>query len=196
MNGGRRFAHIAADAASDRVYSYVGLFSAGTEERVVDSACTLAEFTARQAVPLTRFAYLLCGDRQRAEDLVQEALLAAYRRFGEVLTVAAPEAYVRKTIVHAHISSVRRLSSSEVPVDDLPDSPEPPVDRSERDAMWHALADLPAKQRAVLVLRYYLDMPDQAIAGLLSCQRSTVRSLATRAFATLRSHPALTEESA
>jgi RNA polymerase sigma-70 factor (sigma-E family) len=172
----------------------VGLFSAGTEEWAVNASCTLAEFAARQSVPLTRFGYLLCGDHQRAEDLVQEAFLAAYRRFGDVLPVAAPEAYLRKTIVNAHISSSRRRAASELPVDELPDSPEPPVDRSERDLLWRALAALPARQRAVLVLRYYLDLPDQEIADLLACRRGTVRSLAARAFATLRIHPALVEE--
>lgn len=157
-------------------------------------ACTLSEFAARQSVSLTRFAYLLCGDHQRAEDLVQEAFLAVYRRYGENLPLTAPEAYVRKTILNAHISSSRRRASSELPTDELPDSPTPQIDRSGQDVMWQALAGLPARQRAVLVLRYYLDLPDQAIADLLACRRGTVRSLAARAFAALRVDPTLAEE--
>lgn len=171
------------------------MFSAGTEERAVIVASTLSEVAAQYSVSLTRFAYLICGDRQRAEDLVQDAFLAVYRRFGDVLSLAAPEAYLRRTIVNAHLAATRRRASSELPTDQMPDSPTSPEDPSDRDAMWRALGTLPARQRAVLVLRYYLDLPDPTIADLLSCRRGTVRSLAARAFAALRVHPDLAEES-
>jgi RNA polymerase sigma factor (sigma-70 family) len=62
----------------------------------------------------------------------------------------------------------------------------PETDAGEQDAMWRALAALPERQRAVLVLRYYLDLPDGEIASALGCREGTVRSLATRAFAALR----------
>ena len=74
---------------------------------------TLSGFAAKQSVPLTRFAYLLCGDHQRAEDLVQDAYLALYRRFGDTLPLAAPVAYARKAIVNAHLSHRRRRASTE-----------------------------------------------------------------------------------
>jgi RNA polymerase sigma-70 factor (sigma-E family) len=155
---------------------------------------TLSGFASEQSVPLTRFAYLLCGDHQQAEDLVQDAYLALYRRFGETLTIDAPVSYARRTILNAHISAGRRRSASERVLAEVPDSPTPATDSAEQDAMWRALTVLPDRQRAVLVLRYYLDVPDAEIARTLGCRAGTVRSLATRAFATLRTHPALAED--
>lgn len=155
---------------------------------------SLAQFAAQHSVALTRFAFLLCGDHQRAEDLVQDAYLALHRRFGAVLTVEAPVAYARRSIVNAHISQARRRSASERVTDDLPEFAATAADTAEQDAMWRALTVLPERQRAVLVLRYYLDLPDAEIAGLLGCRTGTVRSLATRAFAALRTSPALAED--
>lgn len=155
---------------------------------------TLSGFASEQSVPLTRFAYLLCGDHQRAEDLVQDAYLALYRRFGETLPIEAPIAYARKAVLNAHISAIRKRAASERVLAELPDSPTRPTDSAEQDAMWRALIVLPERQRAVLVLRYYLDVPDVEIARTLGCRAGTVRSLAARAFATLRTHPALAED--
>jgi RNA polymerase sigma factor (sigma-70 family) len=65
------------------------------------------------------------------------------------------------------------------------------TDLSEQDAAWRMLATLPSRQRAVLVLRYYLDLSDDEISRMLDCRIGTVRSLAARAFAALRQHPLL-----
>lgn len=153
------------------------------------SAPTLADFARDHSVGLTRFAYLLCGDRGRAEDLVQDAFLALYRRFGEQLPLEAPVAYARRTIVNAHISHARRRSATVMA--DVPDRPVDAVQHGDEDAMWRALATLPDRQRSVLVLRYYLDLSDHDIATTLDCKEGTVRSLAARAFATLRMRPGL-----
>jgi RNA polymerase sigma-70 factor (sigma-E family) len=155
---------------------------------------TLAEFAAANTVGLTRFAYVLCGDRGLAEDLVQEAFVALYRRFGEDLPIAAPVAYARRSIVNAHISHRRRRASSALVLVEPPDIAVAAHDSSEQDAMWRALAALPERQRGVLVLRYYLDLGDDDIAATLDCRPGTVRSLAARAFAALRTAPALTTE--
>lgn len=154
---------------------------------------TLSGFAAEHSVSLTRFAYLLCGDHGRAEDLVQDAFLALFRRYGDDLSLAAPMAYARKTILNRFVSVSRKRTSSEIPTQQLPDSGAQFLDGVERDAMWRVLSDLPGRQRAVLVLRYYLELPDAAIAEILDCRRGTVRSLATRAFSTLRTHPGLAE---
>ena len=154
----------------------------------------LAEFAEEQTVGLTRFAYLLCGDRGLAEDLVQDAFVALYRRFGETLPLAAPVAYARRAIVNAHISHRRRRASSALVLVDPPEVAIAAHDSSEQDAMWRTLALLPERQRAVLVLRYYLDLGDDDIAAALDCRPGTVRSLAARAFAALRTAPALTTE--
>jgi RNA polymerase sigma-70 factor (sigma-E family) len=161
-----------------------------------DAGVTLAEFAAEHSIGLTRFAYLLCGDRQLAEDLVQEAYLALYRRFGERLVITAPVAYARRTIANAHISRARKRSAAEAVTDAVPERVVNGIDITEQDAMWRALAVLPRRQRAVLVLRYHLDLPDAEIADLLGCRAGTVRSLAARAFAALRENQALTNEDA
>jgi RNA polymerase sigma-70 factor (sigma-E family) len=155
----------------------------------------LADFASMHTVGLTRFAYLICGDRGLAEDLVQDAFVALYRRFGEVLPIDAPLAYARRSIVNGNTSHGRRRMNSETALSDLPDGPDAAVDavdHGEQDAMWRVLATLPERQRAVLVLRYYLDLPDHEIADALGCREGTVRSIAARAFAALRRHPDIT----
>lgn len=163
----------------------------GADGAIGDGGTTLTAFAAAHSLALTRFAYLLCADHQLAEDLVQDAFLSLYRRFGETLPIAAPVAYARRVIVNGQISRARKLFTSETITDSVPDAPTEGHDSSEQDAMWRALAVLPDRQRAVLVLRYYLDLPDAEIAAALGCRDGTVRSLATRAFAALRTHPDL-----
>lgn len=165
-----------------------------SEGAVVDDGQSLSTFVAEQSVSLTRFAYLLCGDRHRAQDLVQSALVALYRRFGDALPVAAPVAYARKAIVNAHLAAARKHAASEVLVADAPDHATDPVDVVERDTLWAAISRLPPQQRAVLVMRYYLDLSDSAIAEALGRRRGTVRSLASRACASLRADPTLQED--
>lgn len=152
---------------------------------------TLTAFAAEHSVGLTRFAYVLTGDRQLAEDLVQDCLLALHRRFGETLPIDAPVAYARRVIANGQASRMRRMSSAEAVVDELPDTGVDGADPAEQDAAWRMLATLPHRQRAVLVLRYYVDLSDDEIARTLDCRVGTVRSLAARAFAALRQHPLL-----
>lgn len=148
----------------------------------------LGEFAERHTVELTRFAFLLCHDRSLAEDLVQDAFTALYRRFGDTLPIAAPVAYTRRTITNAFVSRRRLRKHSETVLADLPDIGVDADDHTERDAMWRLLGGLPDRQRAVLVLRYYVDLSDADIAATLGCREGTVRSLASRAVAALRIH--------
>jgi RNA polymerase sigma-70 factor (sigma-E family) len=153
---------------------------------------SLTAFAGRCGLDLLRFAYLTCGDRQRAEDLLQDVLFAMYRRFGETLPLANPQAYAHRAIVHANVSRVRRRSSHELPAAVLPDLALPaPDDPTDRDALWQALRRLPERQRAVLVMRFYLDATDDDIATTLGCRRGTVRSLASRGLAAMRTDPAI-----
>jgi DNA-directed RNA polymerase specialized sigma24 family protein len=121
-----------------------------TREGTLGGEQTLADFAVEQSVALTRFAYLLGGDRQRAEDLVQNAFLALHRRFGGTLSLAAPVAYARKAIVNAHISQSRKRSATERVTGTVPDTPAPAADQLEQDAMWHALHGLPERGFAAL----------------------------------------------
>lgn len=147
----------------------------------VDSVSALAR---QHGLGLTRFAYLICGDADRAQDLVQDALLAMHRRFGAAMPVDDPLAYARRAIVNANISWSRRRARQELPTDVMP---ERPAEFSEPDdQLWQLLTSLDKRPRAVLVLRYYLGYPDVDIADVLGCRRTTVRSIAARALADLR----------
>lgn len=146
------------------------------------------DFIAARGDALVRFALMLCGDPHRAEDLVQTALARVYPRWGRVSAMERPEAYVKTVLVHDHLRWWRRRSSGEVPVEHLREVPtaDPSTAHAARDAVWRLLGRLPRQQRAVLVLRYYEDLPDSEIAEILHCKPGTVRSLASRALATLR----------
>jgi RNA polymerase sigma-70 factor (sigma-E family) len=152
---------------------------------------TVAEFSRRRGLELLRFAYLLCGDRHRAEDLLQDVLLAMYRRFGDELPLDNPVAYARRALANANVSWSRRGANREVVIADLPDAATLDQDGDTRDVLWQALRRLPVRQRTVIVLRFYADADDNEIATALGCRRGTVRSLASRALATLRADSAL-----
>jgi RNA polymerase sigma-70 factor (sigma-E family) len=147
---------------------------------------SLAAFVQQSAMDLTRFAYLITGDRGRAEDLVQDALLSMHRRFGaDLVAVDNPAGYARRAIVNAHISAARRGRIRELLTDRLPDVPARTADEPDDD-VWRAVTRLPARQRATVVMRYYLGYSDRDIAEILGCRESSVRSLAARAFQALR----------
>jgi RNA polymerase sigma-70 factor (sigma-E family) len=131
----------------------------------------------------------LSGDAHLAEDLVQEVLARVHRRWDRITAMDSPEAYIRTAIVRQFLSWRRRRSAreailSEVPEPAAPDEPQQRV--LARDQMWRLMAGLPRAQRAVLVLRFYCDLPDAEIARLLGCGESTVRSQASRALARMR----------
>lgn len=154
---------------------------------------TFDEFVVTRASALLRFAYLLTSDRELARDLVQEALAKASRRWSFVSKADRPEAYVRRIVVNEFLSWRRRKSSGEIPGPVPETIADDDIDAlAERDLIWRILAGLPRRQRAVLVLRYYEALPDSEIGALLDCAEGTVRSLASRAFETLRRHPELT----
>lgn len=142
-----------------------------------------AEYVAARGPALERFAYVLTGDRHRAQDLVQTALLKAYRRWRWVARADHPDAYVRRIVTTSYLDWRRRLSSTEEPVGDLPDRPggADPGDRvADRDELRRALATLTPRQRAVLVLRHLEGWDDAAIAAALRCGEGSVRTHASR----------------
>jgi RNA polymerase sigma-70 factor (sigma-E family) len=148
------------------------------------------DFVVNRGPALLRFAYLLTGDRHRAEDLVQEVLAKVHQRWGRIERAEGAEFYVRTALVRQNISWWRRRSArSEQPVAEVPDGTA--ADGGEqalaaRDEMWSLLATLPRRQRAVLVLRFYEDLPDDRIAEVLGCSPVNVRVQASRALARLR----------
>jgi RNA polymerase sigma-70 factor (sigma-E family) len=145
------------------------------------------EFVTHHGPELLRLAYMLSGSREQAEDLVQNALVKTYRSWDTVRSADRPIAYVRTIVVREHVSWWRRLSNHEVPgvIPDNVVGDSPDAEITETDAMWRLLATLPRRQRTVLALRYYEDLPDADIAQLLGCSPGTVRSNASRGLATL-----------
>jgi len=142
------------------------------------------EFVRTRHADLLRFAHVLCGDRYLAGDLVQDALERTGLAWRRVLRQDDPEGYVRRAILNAFLNS-RRARRREHLVDAVPEVGR--ADREPRDEqLWQQLAALPRQQRAVLVLRYYLDFSEAQIADQLGCSVGTVKSTAARAMTKLR----------
>jgi RNA polymerase sigma-70 factor (sigma-E family) len=145
------------------------------------------EFVAGSLPALLRFGHVLTGSPQEAEDLVQEALAKSLRRWRRV-RADDPVAYMRRVMINTHITRWRRWGAR-VRLGDVPEAAtdDAGLRRGEDwDALRRALALLPSRQRAVLVLRYLEDLPDTTIAALVGCSPSTVRSHAARGLAALR----------
>lgn len=136
---------------------------------------------------LLRFAHVLTGDPHRAADLVQDALERTLAAWPRIVRKDDPEGYVRRAIVNRHVSVWRRLRRERL-VADAVEPRESSYDEAPRhDAnLWAALATLPPRQRAVLVLRYYEDLSDADCASVLGCSVGTIKSQAWKALARLR----------
>jgi RNA polymerase sigma-70 factor (sigma-E family) len=151
---------------------------------------------------LTRFAYLVIGDHDRAADAVQDALVAACPRWRRIVARGSPDAYLRRCVVNADTSRWRRFLRRErlAPDPTLFARPGTGADTAGQvvleDAMWSLCQQLPPRQRAAIVLRYYDDYADAEIAAVLECSVSTVRSQIHRGLANLRDKISATEEAA
>lgn len=145
------------------------------------------QFAASAMPGLLRFGHMLTGDPLRAEELVQQALVSTWGRWRRI-EHDQPHAYVRRAMVHTHTSWWRR-SRHESPLPPGYDRAAPEGnDLAERDRTVAALRLLPPRQRAVIVLRYYEDLSEADIAAVLGCSPGTVKSQASRALRTLRTH--------
>jgi RNA polymerase sigma-70 factor (sigma-E family) len=159
-----------------------------------DDSEDFKNFAASRWPGLVRLAFGLTGDRWLAEDIAQTALARAYVAWRRVSRADDPDAYVRRILVNACNRRFRRRRVTEQPGE----LPETPVDSAadfigERAALLAALQQLPPRQRAVIVLRYWEDLTDAQIAAALGCSPGTVRSQLSRALAKLRLDPALRE---
>ena len=154
-----------------------------------DADAALEELYAGHYTALVRLAVLLLRDQGLAEDVVQDSFVAVHGRWDRIDEAKAP-AYLRQTVVNRSRSALRRRT---VAIRHQPE-PLPPaagaddaVLRTERrTAVLDALAALPARQREVLALRYYLDLSEAEIAGTLGISRGAVKSHASRGAAALR----------
>lgn len=137
-------------------------------------------------VPLLRLCVLLCGDRQVAEDMVQDAFVKIAPRIGEV---APPQLgpYLRRVAVNLWKNRLRSLTRERRARDrSVTTSPIADASHEDRTLLRSAVLRLPRRQRACVVLRYYEDLPEREVASLLGCSIGTVKSQTSRALARLR----------
>lgn len=142
---------------------------------------------------LVGLAFAMTGNKADAEDLVQDTLATVITKWSRVSQAENIDAYVRRTMVNTLVSKKRRkwnteVISHEVVTADWAQPEHAGVARqvSDREAVMGLLAQLPDRQRAVMALRYYEDLPDAEIARALGCSDQAVRSAAHNAMKTLR----------
>ncbi|GLF93616.1 SigE family RNA polymerase sigma factor [Streptomyces yaizuensis] len=145
---------------------------------------------------MLRTARLLTGNHHDAEDLVQSALVKAYVKWERVRRADEPDAYVWRIMINANTDRVRLLRVREWLTTRVPECPVPDRadDIAERGALTEALSRLPARQRAVIVLRYLEDRSESEVADILGTHVGTVRSHAARALYRLREQPGVLAE--
>ncbi|MEV6107742.1 SigE family RNA polymerase sigma factor [Streptomyces sp. NPDC051940] len=145
------------------------------------------EYATLRGPRLFRTALLLTGgDWHQAEDLVQTSLAKVYASWVRVRGADNRDAYVRTVLVRTHISARRRRQSGEQPVAAVPDAAAATGDPALRVALLQALAGLPPKDRAVLVLRFWEDRSVEQTAADLGLRPGTVRNRTGTALAKLR----------
>lgn len=160
------------------------------EESISRSEQRLADLYWQNASEAARLAFLLTGDRDAAEDIVQDAFVRLFGRFQDLRDADAFATYLRRTVVNLSRDRFRRLrlerdhtarqahsSSRQVGVSS---------EVEDRELIRHALRSLPHRQRAALVLRFYVDLSEQQTADVLQCSVAAVKSLVSRATASLR----------
>lgn len=178
---------------SDHLRSLLQCFGRAVRPTDVDRARDIdehfAEFISAWSSSLLQTATLLSRNPSVAEELVQATLVALYPRWSRVVAADSPIAFVRRSMINRFLSEHRRRSLGDrlpkwlatgAPSADIADAV------SDRDVVRQLLAVLPERQRVALVLRHFHDLSDQQAADVMGCKVGTVRSLISRALATLR----------
>jgi RNA polymerase sigma-70 factor (sigma-E family) len=154
-------------------------------------------YVAARSPALLRTAYLLTGNRADAEDLLQTALAKTYLAWDRIREQEALDGYVRRVMVNTQTSWWRRRRVDEYATDELPErgtGRDAGEDLALHDALWSALAALPKRQRAMVVLRYYEDLSEAETAHVLGVSVGTVKSTTSRALAKLRDSSGLRDD--
>jgi RNA polymerase sigma-70 factor (sigma-E family) len=154
-----------------------------------DRRADFERFVTDSTDGLLRTAYLIVWDLPEAEDLVQETLLKVAKRWPRIRRMERPGAYARRILVNLALDGTerrfrRRRELIEAPPDRLDEAGDPNA-LDTHDELLGALAGLPRRQRSVLVLRYFLDLPEAEVAAALNCSLGTVKSTASRGLARL-----------
>jgi len=146
-------------------------------------------FVNARWAPLYRFAWLLTGGHESAEDLLQLALEKTYVRWERIRSMDAPEAYVRRVLANTAVSQSRRsFVHHEVNQAELPEYVSASFEdgSDSRSLLWPLVCALPPRQRAVVVLRFYEDLTEAQVAQELGCSVGTVKSQGHDAMQSLR----------
>jgi RNA polymerase sigma-70 factor (sigma-E family) len=147
-----------------------------------------AEFMRGRWSALVRLGYGLTGDERLAEDLARAALARAYASWPRVLRAGDPDVYLRRIVLNASLGKVsgRRVRKRRTGSEPEPETASAARVDDDRPALVKALMRLPAGQRSVVLLRYWMDMTEAQVAAVLGCSVGNVRSQASRALASLR----------
>jgi RNA polymerase sigma-70 factor (sigma-E family) len=150
----------------------------------------VAELYREHAPAAARLAYLMTGDRSRAEDLVHDAFVKIIGRFGDIRDPDAFGTYLKRTVVNLANSFFRRRRLERAHLETegrgLRSETADEGDPIEREALWRALGALPPRQRAAIVLRFYEDLSEQQTAHVLGVPVGTVKSMVSRGLDALR----------
>jgi RNA polymerase sigma-70 factor (sigma-E family) len=145
-------------------------------------------FVTARSTALFRVAYLLMGDHQLAQDLLQEALAKTYVAWPRLRDIANAEPYTRKVMATTAISWRRRRSFHERPAEHLPETTvgDFATAYAVHEALWRHVVQLPPRQRVAVVLRHYLDLSESQTAETMGCSVGAVKSSVSTALRTLR----------
>jgi RNA polymerase sigma-70 factor (sigma-E family) len=139
------------------------------------------------ALSLARLALLMLGDRDAAQDVVQDAFLGLYRRWDKLASTDAAPAYLRASVLNGCRTLLKKRSrpAPSAAEESLESAEAAMIHTEEQRAMLAAIRRLPARQRETLVLRYYLDMTEEQAARAMGVRRGTVKSATSRAIAAI-----------
>jgi len=155
------------------------------------------DFARAEHAPLVRYAYLLTGDRESAQDLAQETLVRVLVKWRHVQAAASPTAYARRIMLSLFLKDRRRRWHGEIPTgerSDVPTGPDADTERiHDRDLVVRLLRRLPTRQRAAVLLRHYEQRSEADTAVAMRCSVGTVKSLTSRGLAALRALEPATE---
>ncbi|GAB3253524.1 SigE family RNA polymerase sigma factor [Kineosporia babensis] len=171
------------------------LTESGSQARELDqesAEVSFRRFVAARWGALQRYAFLLTGDHQIAEDVVQVALERCWRRWDKI-RADSPESYVRTAVANTAASRHRRRRLPELSLEEIVRPPAQLYDHAEtqalRSGLWAGLNDLPPRQRTIVVLRLWEDRSVEETARVLGISAGAVKSQLSKAIAALRKHP-------
>lgn len=150
------------------------------------NATEFAEFASAASPRLRRMAFLLCGNWHTAEDLTQTALIKVYASWPRIRRREAAYGYATRTLVNTYLADRRLRRSGEILTGQLPERPVGGPPPETRILVLDALATLPPRSRATVILRYWADLNVDQAAAVLGCSPGTVKSTTARALARLK----------